>query len=153
MLDWLKDHAPRLAMAVGDTLTGGAVSRIADALGVDVDDADELKERLKADPALMRKLQRQEHELALQELRVRLEDRADARTMQERTRSWVPRVLAVATVVGYFACLGYVLHAGLSEASEAALILLGTLQGIVTSIFGFYFGTSESESTHNLQRP
>lgn len=151
MLDWLKDHVPKLAVAVGDTVTGGTVSRIASALGVEVGSADELHQRLKADPKLMRELQQREHELALQELRVRLEDRADARSMHEAVRGWINPTLSMLTVLGFFGALTAFAFVDLPNGgTEVLLIMVGALAQHAGQIYSFHFGSSEGSKRKDI---
>lgn len=77
--------------------------------------------------------------------RISAGDRDSARKMQMETKDWTPRILAVLLVAGYFAVLTYMLKYGISKdmaGSEALIYMLGALGTSVTTIIGFFYGSS-----------
>lgn len=149
LLDFLKDKVPDLAMAVGDSVTGGAVSRIAGALGVDTSDPQKLKQALQGSPKLLQQLKRQERRLAFRELRAKLEDRQSARRMAiERKDPDVDR-LAYVILGGFFALTTAVItvavHPSVAVSPEVlsvAATLIGMASQKASQVVSFYFGSS-----------
>lgn len=149
IVDFLKEKVPDLAVAVGDTMTNGAVSRIADALGINVSGEEDLKARLQGSPELMAKLKKNERRLALKELRAKLEDRKDAREMAvERQDPDVDR-LAYVAVGGFFVLTTAVITVAIlpgvtvsPEVMSVAATLIGMASQHASQVMGFYFGSS-----------
>jgi len=149
LLDYLKDTVPDLAVAVGDTVTGGAVSRITDALGLDISDPKKLKERLQENGKLRAQLKKQERRLALQELRAKLEDRQSARKMAiERKDPDVDR-LAYIILGGFFVLTVAVVTVAIlpgvqvsPEVLSVAATLIGMASQKASQVVSFYCGSS-----------
>ena len=149
LLGFLKDEVPDLAMAVGDSFTGGAVSRIAGALGMETSDPRELKRALMGNPELLQQLKRQERRLAFQELRAKLEDRQSARRMAiERQDADVDR-LAYVILGGFFVLTVAVVTVAIvpnisvsAEVLSVAATLIGMASQKASQVVSFYFGSS-----------
>lgn len=149
LLDFLKQKAPDLAMAVGDTFTGGAVSRIAGALGIDTDDPQTLKKKLEGNPDLVAKLKQQERQLAFKELRAKLEDRQSARQMAVQRKDPDVDRLAYVILGGFFVLTTAVIAAALwpgvemsPEIMSVAATLIGMASQKASQVVSFYFGSS-----------
>jgi hypothetical protein len=85
--------------------------------------------------------------LFIERARVYLSDRADARLMQRETRDITPRILAFCAFFGFFAALILLAFFEVPEGSGQLFnVLVVTLQGILFSIVGYYFGSSEGSS-------
>jgi hypothetical protein len=70
-------------------------------------------------------------------------DRADARAMQEQTRSKIPAVLTIAVTLGFFVLLAMVAFHAIPEANAKVLdIMLGTLSMAWVSCVNFWVGTT-----------
>jgi len=149
LLDFLKDTVPDLAMAVGDSVTGGAVSRIAGALGLDTSDPQKLAQALQGNPKLVKDLKMQERRLAFQELRAKLEDRQSARRMAiAREDADVDR-LAYVILGGFFALTVAVVTVAIlpsisvsPEVLSVAATLIGMASQKASQVVSFYFGSS-----------
>lgn len=70
-------------------------------------------------------------------------DRADARAMQEQTRSRLPGGLAILVTIGFFGLLAISAFHEMPAASQKILdVMTGTLGAAWLSIVNFYFGRS-----------
>ena len=148
-LNFLKDTVPDLAVAVGDTVTGGAVSRIADAVGLDTDDPKELKEKLQANPELQAELKKQERRLAVKELRIKAEDRQSARRMAIKRKDPDTDRMAYFILGAFFVTLSAVIAVSIipsisisSEVLMVASSLVGIEAKMASDVVAFYFGSS-----------
>lgn len=87
-----------------------------------------------------------EAEKQLDKLRAFAADRADARTMYQRTRTWIVPFLAVAFTGGFFAVIFWVLYYGVPDGqSQVTWMLVGTLQTATVTILTFFFGRTDRE--------
>ena len=155
--------APTLATAVAGP-AGGAVARIAvgalgDALELPKDKRDAASveaalsaaspDQLLALRSADRAFETRMRELDIDVARLHQADRASARTMQERTRSWVPAALSFVLAAMFAAAVGGTLvvavHPGLTMQSDLQIIigsLLGVLGTSFTAVISFWFGSS-----------
>ena len=70
-------------------------------------------------------------------------DRADARSMEEKTGSDLPEVLAILVTLGFFGLLGVWAFCLIPAANEKILdVMVGSLATAWVSIVNFYFGRS-----------
>lgn len=146
--------APALATALGGPLAGVAVRAIAEkVLGKpEASEADVAAAVAGASPDLLLKLKQADQDfaramadagIALEKLET--EDRASARAMQTATRDWVPGVLAMVFVAGFFALLYALTRVRVPEENRDVLLaMVGTMGGAVITILTFYFGSSRS---------
>jgi hypothetical protein len=147
--------APALATALGGPLAGVAVKTIADkVLGrPDATPSDVETAILSGTtPELLLKLKQADQDfakamaeagIALEKLET--EDRASARAMQVATRDWVPGVLAMIFVVGFFSLLYALTRVQIPVDNREVLIaMVGTMGGAVMTVLTFYFGSSKS---------
>jgi hypothetical protein len=146
--------APALATALGGPLAGVAVRAIAEkVLGKpEASEADVAAAVAGASPELLLKLREADQAfaramadagIALEKLET--EDRASARAMQTATRDWVPGVLAMVFVAGFFALLYALTRVHVpAENRDVLVAMVGTMGGAVMTILTFYFGSSKS---------
>jgi hypothetical protein len=70
-------------------------------------------------------------------------DRASARDMQVKTKSWIPGTLAITITLGFFVLLGGMMFGKLHPAdNQALLLLLGSLSMAFGAVISYYFGSS-----------
>lgn len=153
----LSSVAPSIATALGGPLAGLGVKALSQALlGNETSSEEEVMSAMAtASPeqlALVKKIDAdfkvQMRSLDIDLVRISTEDRKSARIMQQETRDWLPRVLAIFITLGYFFIIGYVLISGLPmNGSEILLMLLGTLTAAWSGVMAFYFGASASDTT------
>jgi hypothetical protein len=153
-MDWLNQIAPGIATALGGPLAGLAVTAISKALGIDEKDVQKTIEtgKLSADQLASLKqaemeLQAKAQELGLNFEKLATDDRKSAREMQVSTRSFVPALLSILVVVGWSMVQYFLLtHIIAQEMRELVARVLGTLDGALMLVLGFYFG-----GIHNSQ--
>lgn len=149
-----------LIPGAGGAIASAAIGAIAKGLGCDPDPDTVLARVEAATPDQLVALRQADHafEIAMREADVDLarihgQDRASARRMQARTRSWTAPVLACVVVLGFLASVGGVFWmfargtgAALDE-HPAMLTLLGGVIGYVSAkadqVVSYYFGSSE----------
>lgn len=144
--------APALATALGGPLAGVAVRAIAErVLGKpEASEADVAAAVTGASPELFLKLKQADQDLAramanagVKFEEIEAQDRASACAMRMVTHDWVPGLLAVVFVSGFFARVWVILRYTIpAENRDAVNLLLGALVGAVTTILSFYFGSS-----------
>jgi len=160
-LDWkslLASIAPTAATLLGGPLAGMAVTALGAALGL----TDATQERIESvlqsgtmsgEQIAAIKLADQNLKLELKRLDIKLEeihagDRDSARRMQMSSRSWVPAVLSVATVGGFFFLLGgAAMGRFVLTGSDVTMLLLGVLARETAGVYQFWMGSS-SGSQH-----
>lgn len=104
--------------------------------------------------AALQEGQLKQAELRLDELKANASDRADARTMYRRTRSWVVPTLAMAFTLGFFAVIFWVLFYGVPDGqSQVTWMLVGTLQTATITILTFFFGRTDSDDQRAAHMP
>jgi hypothetical protein len=157
-MDWLKTLAPTAATLLGGPLAGLAVKAIGDAIGLSDATKETITEVLQSGNMTAEQvaaIKHAEHDLKvkLKELDIKVEeiaaaDRASARQMQMSTRSWVPALLSVATVSGFFILLGGAASGHFTlTGSDVMMLLLGVLARETASVYQFWLGSS-SGSQH-----
>lgn len=83
-------------------------------------------------------------------------DRADARSMQVQTRSWIPGTLAIAVTIGFFGLLALTATHAPPPSSEKVLdVMTGSLGTAWIMVIGYYFGSSagSARKTELLSSP
>lgn len=151
--DILATVAPSIGNALGGPLGGLAVSTALEALGVEADGGEKALKAKLADlsPADYVKLkeadlnyQQRLAELEVEETKLHLADRQDARSMYEKLQGPANR-LAIVVVGGFFLTIGSLFWFGgkIDPAlKEPLMLLIGVLGGAFTSVVAFFFGTS-----------
>ncbi len=156
--DWkgiVRGVAPALARALGGPLAGTAVQVIADkVLGKPQATEAEVAEAFLAgaSPDQLLKLKQADQDFArtmadagIKLEQIEVEDRTSARAMQIATRDWVPGVLAMVFVAGFFGLLWALTRLHIpAENREVLVAMVGTMGGAVMTILTFYFGSSKS---------
>ena len=153
-MEWLTQIAPGIATALGGPLAGLAVTAISKALGIDEKDVQSTIEsgKLSAEQLASLKqaeieLQAKAQELGLNFEKLATDDRKSAREMQVSTKSFVPALLSILIVVGWSMVQYFLLtHIIAQEMRELVARVLGTLDGALMLVLGFYFG-----GIHNSQ--
>ena len=153
-MEWLNQIAPGIATALGGPLAGLAVTAISKALGIDEKDVQKTIEtgKLSAEQMMSLKqaeieLQAKAQELGLNFEKLATDDRKSAREMQVSTKSFVPALLSILIVVGWSMVQYFLLtHIIAQEMRELVARVLGTLDGALMLVLGFYFG-----GIHNSQ--
>lgn len=73
-------------------------------------------------------------------------DRASARDMQVKNKSWIPPALALFITTGFFGILAAMFrYEPPQTAHDALMLLLGALGGAWTSVVAYYFGSSSGQ--------
>lgn len=122
-------------------------------LGVGEDIIDTLftsdEERAKAKRELVAQVQNgnlKEARQKLEKLKTFAEDRASARKLYAKTRTWIVPFLAVLFTTGFFAVIFWVLYYGVPDGqSQVTWMLVGTLQTATITILSFFFGRTDRE--------
>jgi hypothetical protein len=147
-MDWLKTIAPTIATALGGPLAGLAIEAVSKAIGIDPKDVQSTisEGKLSADQIMLLKqaevaMAARAQEMGLDFAKLSNDDRKSAREMQAETRSYIPAVLAVAVTIGFFGILIGMMTETF-KASDALMLMLGSLGTAWTGIIAFYFGSS-----------
>ncbi len=154
--DWkglIKSVAPTAATLLGGPLAGLAVKAIGDAIGVSDATQEKIEEvlqsgQLTGEQLAAIKLAENNLKLELKRLDINLEeiyakDRDSARKLQAETKSWVPAVLTVITVGGFFWLLiGAATGQFKLTGSDVMMLLLGVLARETAGVYQFWFGSS-----------
>lgn len=151
-MNLLKSLAPTVATALGGPFAGIAMRALSKALGHKVTKESLSSVLSQADPETLLKVKEAENELivSLEKLgvekdRLSVENTKSARRMLIDTRSFVPAILSIATVAGFFglligAALGHLQLTG----SDVMMLLLGVLARETASVYNFWLGSSQS---------
>ena len=153
----LEQIAPTIATALLGPACGLAVSAISKALGIDEKNVQSTIEsgKLSADQLASLKqaeieLQAKAQELGLNFEKLATDDRKSAREMQISTRSFVPALLSILIVVAWALVQYFLLtHIIAQEMRELVARVLGTLDGALMLVLGFYFGGIHNASETN----
>ena len=156
-MEWLAKLAPTAATLLGGPLAGLAVNMIGDALGLKDATKETIMEVVQSGtmtPEQVAAVKTAEANLKikLKELDIRLEeihaaDRDSARRMQIQNRSWIPAVLSVLTVGGFFYLLyGAAIGAFKLEGSDIMMLLLGVLARETAGVYAYWLGSSSGSA-------
>lgn len=156
-MDWLAKLAPVAASLLGGPLAGLAVSAIGDALGLKDATKEAIMDVVQSGtmtPEQVAALKTAESNLKirLKELDIKAEeiaaqDRDSARKMQIQNRSWIPAVLTILTVGGFFWLLvGSAQGTFTLEGSDIMMLLLGVLARETAGVYAYWFGSSSGSA-------
>lgn len=156
-MDWLAKLAPTAATLLGGPLAGLAVNLIGDALGLKDATKESIMEVVQSGtmtPEQIAALKTAEAniKIRLRELDIKVEeihaaDRDSARKMQIQNRSWIPAVLTVLTVGGFFWLLiGSARGSFTLEGSDIMMLLLGVLARETAGVYAYWFGSSSGSA-------
>ena len=156
-MEWLVKLAPVAASLLASPLAGMAVSVIGEALGVQDATKEKITEVLQSGtmtPEQIAALKTAEGNLKikLKELDIKVEeihvaDRDSARKMQIQNRSWIPAVLTVLTVGGFFWLLiGSATGDFTLQGSDIMMLLLGVLARETAGVYAYWFGSSSGSA-------
>ena len=157
MNDFLKTIAPTIATALGGPLAGVAVKLVGDALGLKESTKEAITEviqsgTLTSEQIAAIKQAEVDLKVKMKELDIKLEeiaaaDRDSARKMQIQNRSWIPAVLTVLTVGGFFwLLLGSAKGDFTLEGSDIMMLLLGVLARETAGVYAYWFGSSSGSA-------
>ncbi len=150
----LEQVAPTIASMIGGPFAGMAVSGIEKVFGLQPtgDQQVAMQAVAGATPEQLAALKKidNDFQVSMKQLDVDLAkagyaDNDSARKMQEETKDWTPRVIALMTFFGFFGVLAFVGFHGVSadpNAGQIVTLLMGTLGTVLTQIVAFYFGSS-----------
>jgi hypothetical protein len=179
-MDWkqigakIAGAAPILGGLIGGPAGAGVgqvVNLVAGALGIEPDQAtpEAVAHQLESDPEALLKLRQLEtthaeelQRIALEQLRVELADRADARareiaiTRSTGQRDYQLYILAWLVVVGFGALCAVLMRYAVPEgSSQVVYMLFGSLASGFTLVLQYFFGSSRSsqDKTRLLTQP
>ena len=152
----LRTAAPMIGAAIGGPFGGVAGKLIAQALGNPDAKAEDIPALLgAATPEQMVAIKKaeQEFQVRMAELgydseqklaALAVDNTKDARDMQKQTRSPVPALLTLVTVLGFFGLLiGAAAGHFTLEGSDVLMLLLGVLARETASVYNFWLGSSD----------
>ncbi len=157
MFDWKKTVgaiAPTLGTVLGGPLGGLAGAAIASVLGVDNDPQALEAAVANATPDQLLALRKADADFKLQmaELgfkniadleRIAADDRNSARAREVSLRDWMPKLLGLIVVAGFFGVLGLMIFRELpKEGRDALMMLSGALGMAFGNIVQYYYGSS-----------
>ncbi len=164
-MDWLAKLAPVAASLLGGPLAGLAVQTLGDALGLKeatkesilevVQGGSMTPEQIAALKTAEANLKVRLRELDIKESELQVADRDSARKMQIQNRSWIPAVLTILTVGGFFWLLiGSARGSFTLEGSDIMMLLLGVLARETAGVYAYWFGSSSgsAQKTDMLKR-
>lgn len=162
--DWKKTIgavAPMLGTALGGPFGALAGSVVATALGSENNEA-ALSAAIKGvtpEQLLVLKNAENEFQVHMAELgyqsvtdleRIAAGDRSNARSREIALKDWMPRVLGLVVVGGFFGVLALMIFKELpSSGRDSLLVLVGALGAEFSNIMRYYFGTSASSASKN----
>lgn len=152
-MDFLRKLLPTIGSLLGGPLGGAAVEAAAKALGMSEATADKVQraltsgnltaEQIAALQAADLNLKTRMAELGIDAEKLAAADRADARSMQKASGSWVPPVLACVVTAGFFGILIGLLTGDLKLWESTTLsLLIGSLSTAFSAVLAFYYGAS-----------
>ena len=156
-MDWLTKLAPVAASLLGGPLAGLAVDALGSALGLKDATKEKITEVLQsgtmtAEQIAALKTAEANLKIKLKELDIKAEeiaaaDRDSARKMQIQNRSWIPAVLTVLTVGGFFWLLiGSAMGTFALTGSDIMMLLLGVLARETAGVYAYWFGSSSGSA-------
>ena len=140
--------APTIGQALGGPLGGLASQAISNVLGVKNDSKSIENALAHATPEQLAEIKKAElefekqmKELDVDVFKLENEDIQDAR--KTFAGDWTPKIFAMTIVLGFFACVFYIVSDDWNREMEPLLnIILGGLLANVASVSSFYFGNS-----------
>lgn len=159
--DWKKTVgaiAPTLGTVLGGPLGGMAGAAIASVLGVENDPVQLETAIANATPEQMIALRKADADFKVQmaELgfknvadleRIAADDRNSARAREMTLRDWMPKVLGLIVVAGFFAVLALMIFQELPPSGrDSLLVLVGALSAAFGSIVQYYYGSSSGSA-------
>ena len=155
ILESIATVAPTIATALGGPLGGATAKFVLDKLGVSSKSSENAQEALESlltvNPEKMLELKKLDVEFKkfLAEKDIKIEeiyakDRDSARQRQVNMKDHTPTVLAVIVICTWVYVQIFFLHNTFpNENSEVVMRALGILDGVLISVFAFYFGSSK----------
>lgn len=155
-LSVLGQVAPTIATAIGGPVAGLAVKALGSALGLgDSASEDEVMKAVAgATPEQLLAIKKAEQgftlrmrELDIDVYRLDKEDRDSARNRQIQTKDWMPNVLGILIIGGFFAIVAFVLTGQFKVESALAGTLVGYVSAKAEQVVAFFFGSSSGSKS------
>jgi hypothetical protein len=155
--------APTVATALGGPFAGAAVGALEKVFGVTGGDPQAIEKAvLNASPDDLAKVkiaeidfQKTLSQLGVERDALAYADTSNARAREVAVKDWIPGLLAMLLVGGFFAVLAYLIAIGKpKEGGDALLVLLGSLGSGFTAVIAYYYGSSAGSAakTDALQK-
>jgi hypothetical protein len=150
-LSVLGQVAPGIATALGGPVAGLAVRALTGALGLgEGTSKDEVMQAIAgATPEQLAAIKKAEQDFMVRMKELDIDvyaldqaDRASARDLQAKTKSVVVPVLAIATVVGFFMMIAYILTGEVTKDSTILGVVIGAVSSKAEQVYNFFFGSS-----------
>lgn len=150
--DILGQIAPGIATALGGPVAGLAVKALTGALGLGdgASKEDVMRAVAGASPEQLAAIKKadQDFMVRMKELDIDVyaldhADRASARDMQSSVKSFVVPTLAMMTVAGFFAVIGWALTGNVPVDSTVLGVVIGAVGSKAEQVYNFYFGSSD----------
>jgi uncharacterized membrane protein len=127
---------------------------LTDPISAAIDFGKELFTRFIPDPAARAEAERGLIKMAqdgeLEKFRIEVSDRDSARKREIEVKDRMPATLALLSLALFAAALWALLSGQVDKSNaEVVYLLLGTLNGIVGTVFAYYFGTTRSSQQKN----
>jgi uncharacterized membrane protein len=163
--DWkktIKAVAPMIGTAIGGPFGGLATSAISAVLGTPENATDkQMAEAVKnATPDQLLALKEADNnflvkmkELGIKEEDLHAKDRDSARRREIALGGdTTMKILAVATIVGFFAFIGFLLVKGTPTGMDKTLLgmIIGYVVGLVQQVYNYYFGSSKGSKDKTI---
>lgn len=156
-LSFLKQVVPTIATALGGPLAGVAAGFIADKLGVSdktIANVSDVITKATQSPETLLELKKVDADLQkyfagleIDIFKLEVADRDSARNREIQLKDWVPSVLGITIVAGFFFTLAWVAFYGLPPGNENAfMFLLGSLATMTQSVMSYYFGSTKGSN-------
>ena len=147
--------APTLGTALGGSMGGMAGKMIADALGVDNNEKAISDAISNATPEQLAQIKKIESDFKVQMKaldidleRIAASDRDSARRREIETGDKIPAVIAILTMVSFFAYIGAVTFWDAARGADVGFvnIAVGWLGGTASTVVAYYFGSSSGSA-------
>lgn len=148
----ISKYAPLLGAVVGGAPGGAIGSLVATAFGADPDKPEDMIDKIKADPQAGLKLveiqsncEIELQKLAVQMAQVNFDNTKDARDHNVQSKSWMPEVVSIISMIGFFGCIFMIAQYHQEAQDEQVLyMLLGSVSMSFGAVINYWLGSSSS---------